>query len=172
MGDEASRDRSHDAEKDRHTNADGITSWYDEARQQTDDQPSDDVQDNEGKHRGLRPTSRAASGFGLPPSCRSSPTKTGISELLSGFGVPSCAGTLELVPDKRFVADDPRLVPWLDGVSRARLDLYLGPVVVYDVHLTGDGRAEVTCLAGVGADHGLDAFGPTPARFHGQPCRL
>ena len=79
---------------------------------------------------------------------------------------------IELVGHELLIADNPRIVPWLDLVSRASTHVGLGPVVMDDMEPPLHHHTQVVHLTAVPADHRLDALGPTPTWLRGHPSDL
>ena len=80
-------------------------------------------------------------------------------------GVGLGARALELEGNEGFVTNDPGVVTGLEHVRVAGADLDLGTVFVRQVQTARDDCPDVTVLAAVAADDGLDALGPLPARL-------
>src|SRR4029453_11786248 len=72
---------------------------------------------------------------------------------------------LELKPDDRPIADDPRIVTGLDDVGLAWSDLQLGAVVVDDAHRARLQEAEMAYLTPLAPDDRFDALRPSPSRL-------
>jgi len=59
-----------------------------------------------------------------------------------------------------------------DEVRLSGAGVGFGAVVLDHVHIARHHDADMPVLAAVGADDGLDAFRPAPARLQRHPCRL
>src|SRR4051794_31808848 len=79
---------------------------------------------------------------------------------------------IELIGHEWLVADDPRIVPWLDFVSRASTHVASAAVVVDDMEPAVNHHTQVVHLTALPANHRLDALGPTPPWLRGHPSNL
>src|SRR5262245_41184368 len=104
------------------------------------------------------------------PGPEARPPNVGSPAPLRGSGLRELLGRrrLELEPDERLVADDPRVVAGLDDVRLTGTDFLLRAVLVGDGHRTGLGEAHMPELAAVGSDDRLDAVRPRPSRLESQ----
>src|SRR4051794_22861559 len=87
----------------------------------------------------------------------------------SGLAVLLRRSRLELERDEPLVAHDPGIMAGLDDVRRARTDLQLGAVVMFDRHVPRVHNPDVARLATLGSSDGLDAFRPSPPGLEREP---